>query len=144
MTTIKDIIWLAGLLEGEGCFDFIRCPRITINMTDLDIIERVRKIYKTNNKITIIGRGHYKTAYYLNISGDLSIQWMMTIYVLMGIRRQAQIREVIIKWKEMSGHVTEKTRRQADKASAKASLIKNMMRLKNISREEARKLIEID
>src|SRR5437867_12970466 len=110
LTTVKDIIWLAGLLEGEGWFGFNQSPRITINMTDLDVIERVRKIFRTNNKITTQNKArNYKTSYYLSIFGDQAIQWMMTIYVLMGIRRQSQIREVIIKWKEMSGQKTEKT-----------------------------------
>lgn len=46
--TTKDIAWLAGLLEGEGCFN--------------------------------------------------TIVWMQTLYVFLGNRRRAKIREIIKEW----------------------------------------------
>ena len=42
--------WLAGILEGEGCFDWNRqgegkrWPRIRISMCDEDVIHRVKEI----------------------------------------------------------------------------------------------------
>ena len=36
--TIREIEWLAGLLEGEGCFSFDRRPVIQVQMTDEDVV----------------------------------------------------------------------------------------------------------
>lgn len=51
--TDVEIAWLAGILEGEGCFDFMspnkdgkQYPRIRIEMKDEDIIERVHGLLK--------------------------------------------------------------------------------------------------
>lgn len=47
----QDILWLAGLLEGEGCFNYRadrKQARVTVEMTDRDIIERVARLFDTN------------------------------------------------------------------------------------------------
>jgi hypothetical protein len=145
VVNIKDVMWLAGLLEGEGCFGITDSPRITVNMIDLDIIERVRKILGTSDKMLEKHMEKYNknanTQYQTSIHGTRAISWMMTIYSLMGIRRQSKIREVISKWKEMKGHHTEKAITQAGRASAWAAAIKNLMRFKNITREQAIELL---
>lgn len=48
----QDVIWLAGLLEGEGCFN-IRPEknnqvRVSIEMTDRDIIKRAARLMGSN------------------------------------------------------------------------------------------------
>ncbi len=47
-----EVIWLAGLLEGEGCFNVRKDknmqPRVSIEMTDKDIIERAAKLFGSN------------------------------------------------------------------------------------------------
>lgn len=48
--TEAEAAWLAGILEGEGCFDWNRqgegkkWPRIRIAMNDEDIVRRVKAI----------------------------------------------------------------------------------------------------
>jgi hypothetical protein len=42
--TESDLAWLAGLLEGEGCFHFTRTAYVVISMTDEDIIERAASL----------------------------------------------------------------------------------------------------
>ena len=48
-----DLMWLAGLLEGEGSFlmarnivagKVYRYPKITVNMTDRDVIEHAAEV----------------------------------------------------------------------------------------------------
>ena len=113
--SIKDIYWLAGWLEGEGCFSLYQDGnskqfRIEFSSTDLDIIERVVKIMRTHEKIyerkrTLTNNGTLrKQDYYVHIRGSLAIQWMMTIYSLMGTRRKSKIKEVIIEWKSYIGN----------------------------------------
>jgi hypothetical protein len=139
--TSKDLYYIAGLLEGEGCFGFYGCPSIQITMTDLDTVEKARMILdlKRVNKIRMQNKGsNRQDQYALNVSGDVAIQWMMTLYSLMSIRRKAKIREIISKWKGMTGLNFQ----QQDKGLAKARLITTLSRYKGISLEEAK--IEIN
>jgi hypothetical protein len=101
MTDIE-LAWLAGLLEGEGSFinqtsrwrgrRYIYV-RVCIQMTDLDIIERVRTVTGVPNKIfepkiTISGR---KQMYRFWIDGQKAYDLMTLLRPFMGHRRQGQI-----------------------------------------------------
>ena len=100
---ITDIHYIAGLLDGEGCFGFYNnCPSIQITMTDLDTVEKARLILDVNrtNKIRMQTKGQGRQDQYaLSVSGNVAIQWMMTIYSLLSIRRKAKVRDIIEKWK---------------------------------------------
>jgi hypothetical protein len=128
MITSQQIHWIAGLLEGEGAFKTGNSPSIVIGMTDLDIIERFRSVTKTIDMKIMPGptKTGWKPAYYTGIYGSLAIQWMMTIYPLMGIRRKAKIKDAIEKWKM-----------QRNK-TAKFSPIKAIALARNISMQEAK------
>ena len=95
LTEARDIIWLAGLLEGEGCFGLQqrKYPRITLGMTDEDIVIRAATLMKS--RVTRCGN-MYRT--YLD--GAYAVGWMMTLYTLLGIRRRKAIVDVIKVWKE--------------------------------------------
>lgn len=44
----QDVLWLAGLLEGEGCFNYRpekNQVRVSIEMNDRDVIERVAALW---------------------------------------------------------------------------------------------------
>jgi hypothetical protein len=102
--TVKDIYWLAGILEGEACFHStgrsLCCPAITINMVDEDTIAKVGKIFNrqpyTSNRNMKYG---WKLLHCISVSSDEAAGWMFTIYSLMSKRRKEQIREVLSKWK---------------------------------------------
>lgn len=111
MIDIKDIFWVAGLLEGEGCFYARRrktavgneclSPSIQLMMTDLDIVIRVAKIlgayrvaYRQNGKFAD-NKPHYKQQYRMHLGGAQALGWMMTLLPLMGSRRQEKIIELI-------------------------------------------------
>jgi|SRR6266850_540595 len=149
MKTI-DLAWIAGILEGEGHFRLgTTSPNISLQMSDLDIIEKFRNLTKTNNvKITVIPRDGQKTMYNTNIYGNLAIQWMMTIYSLMGIRRKTKIKDIIEKWKtenflqERSKIHNEKYKDKYDLyKTPEYKLIKTIMKNKNCTKEEAEKLV---
>lgn len=101
MRHIKDLYWLAGLLEGEGCFRLRKVsPVIQLHMTDKDIVDRVRNLMSPASTVGIFVRyGAYKTVYSLNLYGATAASWMMTLYPLMGNRRQTIIREILTTWK---------------------------------------------
>lgn len=106
---MKDIYWLAGLLEGDGCFTVAlgRYPTIKVDMYDRDIVQRVRSILKprTSRRLSFHQRKDRKQPIYeTTLTGDKAIGWMMTLYPLMGQRRQARIKELITQWR--GGHKT--------------------------------------
>jgi len=103
MITIAEITWLAGLLEGEGCFYFRSSPAISLQMTDRDIIEKATSLVnnkKGKNIYSYKPKGNRKRAYSLRIHGYRAIAWMLTIYSFMGERRKEKIRNVISDWKK--------------------------------------------
>lgn len=108
-TQIKNIAWLAGVMEGEASFyTYIRVnknrsttsyPEFTFQSNDCDITERVAAMIKSNVSLVKPYGIAKNDAYKVRACSTKSIQWMMTIYVLMGKRRQAKIREAIAEWK---------------------------------------------
>lgn len=100
---IDKINYLAGLLEGEGSFGFYDCPVIQLVMTDYDIVAKARNLMCPGVRIREQDRKeeNHSIKYHLHFSGSLAIQWMMTLYHLMGSRRKAKIRTVIAQWKDM-------------------------------------------
>ena len=97
LTGVKDIIWLAGLLEGEGCFMLKneKYPRIVLGMTDEDIIVRAATLMKS--RIYLSGN-----MYRVQVDGVKAVAWMMTLYTLLGKRRRESISKVIKIWKARS------------------------------------------
>src|SRR6266853_474466 len=102
MVKINEIHWLAGLLEGEGSFGYYDCAVLQLHMTDFDIVNRAQKLIDStaNIRTQIKKGGDYKIQYVLHVSGANAIQWMMTLYSLMGERRKSKIKECITKWKQ--------------------------------------------
>lgn len=114
-TSVKDIYWLAGLLEGEGCFTTNSSaahyrPVIKLKMDDADVVEKALHIlkphayrkngneikkYSREQESRSFGRGSY---YHATIGGRRAAGWMMTLYTLMGERRQARIRQLLSDW----------------------------------------------
>jgi hypothetical protein len=108
MINKEDIIWLAGYLEGEGCFTITsadskggsKTHRILVTSVDKDVIERASILLVGYIRLTRGRHKHNPKIYYgTNISGVRAIGWMMTLYPLMGERRKARIKEVIEHWK---------------------------------------------
>lgn len=101
MTSTKDVYWLAGLLEGEGAFTKNGAhPVIALKMDDLDVVSRCGRILGASNVRSAIDRSRLgrKCYFVVSISGCRAAGWMMTLYSLMGARRQARIRELLALW----------------------------------------------
>jgi hypothetical protein len=102
LVTLRELDWVAGLLEGEACFRWDgRNPIIWLGMTDQDVCACVAAILNT----TVRGpynppsRRHVKPTYRVLVCGTAAVGWMMTLYSLMCSRRQAKIREVLSEWR---------------------------------------------
>jgi len=141
MITLRQIDWVAGILDGEGSFLITKrnnYPKIWLGMTDLDIVQRVRNIMNSSTKI--INRKRIpknKEVYEFHLSGSLAIQWMMTLYPLMSNRRREKIREILSTWKSQEytwiGEAARKRRFRA---------IQGIMKSKGVSLEEATAIFE--
>ena len=93
----RNISWLAGLLEGEGCFSKRgNCVTIQLYMSDLDIVERSQKLVGALSIGSRKGKTeNHKTCFYWSLAGPRAAEWMMTLYPLMGQRRQARIKGLL-------------------------------------------------
>lgn len=96
--------WLAGLLEGEGCFSLRHAndpgrrtvPEIRISMTDRDVVERAACLLGGNAVHTLSPTNFSKKpSYVTSVAGSKARLIMTHILPLMGDRRQAKIRELL-------------------------------------------------
>jgi protein-arginine kinase len=101
---VKDIAWLAGIIEGEAHFRFQGTPKLQLRMADRDVIERAAKLLDRPVSICFPERKGYKTQYSVNICGTAAIEWMLTVYSLMGDRRKEKIREIVKLWMPQQSH----------------------------------------
>lgn len=105
---INHVYWLAGLLEGEGCFhpDTGSSIMISVSMTDRDAVEKVASLLgdtrarrvTTRKSLTTSGKPVFGTQVY----GSRAAGWMMTLYQLMGERRRKKIRECLTIWRKQA------------------------------------------
>lgn len=95
-----EVMWLAGLIEGDGCFCIGKgkTPRLSIQMTDQDVITKAAKMLEssvwTSGRLTKAG----KTVWSCGASGLKAIEWMRILKPYMGIRRQGQIVKIVSSW----------------------------------------------
>jgi hypothetical protein len=104
-TAMKNLVWLAGLTEGEGCFGALTSwgrvqPFIDIAMSDEDVVRKAANLFGTKVHKKLDGRKpQYKAQYKLRVTGRRAVGWMMTFYPLLGMRRQERIRTVLERWR---------------------------------------------
>ena len=99
---LNDVYWVAGLIEGEGSFDYNRgTVRIQVAMTDRDIIDRLRTIVNFGSVREVKRyQAHHKPCFAWSGSGRQAAALMMTIYSLMGQRRKDKIYSILSVWKK--------------------------------------------
>ena len=104
-----DAAWLAGLLDGEGCFDAPRGnPRIRVRMTDFDVILRAATLMdastygEVDRRPTRVG-GLPKPLLCAQTTGQKALAVMRTVLPYMGSRRSAKITELIMADAERHG-----------------------------------------
>jgi hypothetical protein len=91
-----DLLWLAGLLEGEGTFDAHRglYPRIRLAMTDRDVVGRAASLMDTKLRLSL-HPAPAKPTWHSEISGVRAAAVMRLILPHMGARRSQKIAEVL-------------------------------------------------
>jgi hypothetical protein len=89
-----DVAWLAGLLEGEGCFTFNSSPFIALQMTDLDVMEKATKLMGCKLRPSKL-KENRKQVYRTSLHAAKALELMRLILPFMGLRRSEKIREVM-------------------------------------------------
>lgn len=91
-----DLLWLAGLLEGEGSFDAQRgrYPRIRLAMTDRDVVGRAASLMDTSIRLSL-HPAPVKATWHAEIQGDRAARIMREILPHMGARRSQRIADVL-------------------------------------------------
>lgn len=96
--------WLAGLLEGEGCFSLKQDPRsvgsraravVAVKMTDKDVIQRAAMLMGGNAKFRADNRENKSDCYECSVSGAKAVAVMRGILPHMGARRSEKIQAIL-------------------------------------------------
>jgi|SRR5712664_1231726 len=91
-----DLHWLAGLLEGEGCFGFDGSHYVRLKMADEDVVRRAaglmggRAVMERSRKDP-----RHQLMWYVGVYGGRARLLMEKLLPLMGARRAAKIRAVL-------------------------------------------------
>lgn len=98
-----DEVWLAGLLEGEGCFSTGSTgwghAQIALSMTDRDVIDRAMLVVPNSTNIYQFATKN-KTAYAVSWNGRIAVDLMFKLLPQMGARRSDRMLEIISNWLE--------------------------------------------
>jgi hypothetical protein len=94
---IKELYWLAGLIEGEGSFGK-KHSRITIPQVNYAPLERVQKTFGGKVGLSKRPKRGGRQCFIWYLGGAEARGLMMTIYPLMSPKRQAQIYRPLSFW----------------------------------------------
>lgn len=91
-----DVVWLAGLLEGEGTFDLHRgkYPRVRVGMTDRDVVGRAATLIGSRVRLSL-KPAPYKASWHAEVTGTKAAEVMRAVLPFMGARRSGKIAEIL-------------------------------------------------
>lgn len=103
--SLADLLWLSGLLEGEGAFDLHRdrYPRIRLQMTDRDVVARAAALMDTNVRASL-KRPPASTTWNAEVSGEKAATLMAALLPYMGARRSRRIGDTLAGYAYYKGH----------------------------------------
>lgn len=92
----EDVIWLAGLLEGEGTFDLHRgkYARVRVAMTDRDVVGRAATLLGARVRLSL-KPAPYQATWHAEVSGEKAVEVMQAVLPFMGSRRSGKIASIL-------------------------------------------------
>lgn len=84
-SALRELYWLAGLLEGEGSFlapppSMPNCPHIVVQMCDRDVVDRAAKVLGVRKVQSWDPPDpRHKTIYQARLRGVRAVTWMRTL-----------------------------------------------------------------
>src|SRR3990167_11149877 len=108
MIDTKELYWAAGFLDGEGCFTNGKLPYpvIRAGQNERQLLDKLQSVFHLGSVKKYGKRMWHEWI----VSSSNSIGIMMTLYPLLSTRRQNQIKQTILKWKQISIHNKYKSR----------------------------------
>ncbi|GAA0627456.1 hypothetical protein HPO96_37070 [Kribbella sandramycini] len=89
--------WLAGILDGEGCFDMTHSsPRLRVKMSDHDVVLRAAELMNARVHIEPPRQQHHKPCMVAQVHGDDAVAVMRAVLPHLGARRTAKVTEIIL------------------------------------------------
>lgn len=87
-----DLLWLAGIVEGEGAIDLHRglYPRIRVGMTDRDVVDRVARLLGVRTRPQLRPAPN-KAMWHAELSGSRAVEVLEQLLPYMGARRSQSI-----------------------------------------------------
>ena len=105
MSSDLEIVWLAGLLEGEGYFCLDRHQRgggrhrpsveVGIEMSDEDVVRRAALTMNSNVRYRKPRKLNHKPTWVATARGQKAVDVMTLVHEHMGERRSARIAELL-------------------------------------------------
>ncbi|TXH11911.1 MAG: hypothetical protein E6R04_00450 [Spirochaetes bacterium] len=137
MDTTHSVTWFAGLFEGEGCFNFSngKPKRMTISMTDRDVLDHVQSLFGGTVVSLKKREEHHKDVWIWYLHGESSVELAKKIQPYLFSRRAKRCAEYIEKFSTMS-----------DRRNKAASLRESVRSLRNegYKHREIAERLEID
>lgn len=138
------LLWLAGVLEGEGTFlkpipSSPRRPIVSCRMTDFDVVNLVAKGFGMS--VQANAKGHHRTEFATCLRGSRAAELMRTLRPVMSRRRQQAIDRALRNYRapirKLNFEIAEEIRRRA----ADGETISSLARSHNVSRPTVRAVL---
>lgn len=96
----EDAAWLAGLFDGEACFDSPNGnPRIRLKMSDLDVVLRAAGLMDARTHREAVHSTEdfpRKPLLVAQLTGDRAVHVMREVLPWLGARRSARVTDIIL------------------------------------------------
>ena len=123
MALETDIAWAAGLLEGEGSFlqkSTRKTILVTCQMTDLDVLQRLQRIFGGSIYATAKVKAHHKDSWRWQVIGVKAAETMELVKPYMLSRRSLAIEVALDSWYQKQDEIA--SRRRQSQAAGRAYL----------------------
>jgi hypothetical protein len=105
--TVKDLMWAAGFLEGEGCFYLNKRQRLhgLVNASQVHPwpLERLQRLFGGRIYSKPSRRPNQRSCFEWRLVSRGARALCMTLYPLLSPHRQVQIRRILVAWKAAPG-----------------------------------------
>lgn len=102
---VRDLHWAAGFLEGEGCFHFSKAKHLQVSVAQVnkEPLDRLRRVFGGGSiylhRHDKEDHPNWNAIYRLSFVGNRAAGICMTLFPMMTIKRQGQIRVALNGWK---------------------------------------------
>lgn len=109
--TLVELAWVAGFLEGEGCFSAtkLKHPRIDAPQVQREPLERLASILGCGVIYERPAKGRAQRQYQWIAQGKNAVGVMMTVYTWMSPKRKAEIQRALVAWRSVKPHARYRT-----------------------------------